>query len=130
MVNKPDDKNVVAVEVVDPPGVTFVKDYKVIEKSYTQSVKKSDVGEFVVPGKLEGHQGKKHQEPVKKEISAEDRMKQKQKNIFKNYDVILSLPTWVSVKLAMNQPEKVEAALEENLEPEPVGKQPPKGKKK
>ena len=88
------------------------------------------MGEFVVPGKLEGNQSKKNtdsQKNSKKEVTPEDKMKQKQKKVMKNYDIILSLKSWLTVKLAMNQPEPV-IPTEEEVE-EPVGKQG-KGKKK
>lgn len=125
---KPDDKNAPVVEVVDPEGISFVKDYKLIEKVYTQSVNDTEAGEFVVPGKLEGHKSKKTQEAKPKELTAEDKMKQKSKNIMKNYDVILAQKQWITVKLAINQPEKVEIIPQED--PEPQSKQPAKGKKK
>lgn len=53
----------------------------------------------------------------------------KTKKIMKNYDIILALKSWISVKLAINQPEKVEVIPEVNAEPEPPAKQA-KGKKK
>lgn len=109
-----------------------VIDYTIIEKNFKQNVPFEETGEFVVPGKLEGNKSKKNVEKQKngpKEITPEERIKQKQKKIMKNYDIILSLKSWLTVKLAMNQPEPVESVEEEEPEVEPV-KQGGKGKKK
>jgi len=69
-------------------------------------------------------------ETVKKEITPEDRIKNNQRKVMNNYDVILSLNSWLTVKLAINQPEPAEIIPEEVVDPVPAGKQPAKGKKK
>lgn len=80
-----------------------------IERSYLQNVKYVDNGEFEVPGKLESNKSKKAQDSSKaKEPTAEEKVKLLQKKIFKHYDVVLSLNSWLSVKIGLNQPEKVE----------------------
>ena len=63
-------------------------------------------------------------------MTPEEKLKKKQKAIFKNYDVILSLDSWITVKLALNQPEKVVETEPAEEEPEPATKAPAKGKKK
>ena len=101
-----------------------------IERSYIQEVKETDNGEFEVPGKLDVNKSKKNQENSKKEETAEEKLKKKQKGIFKKYDVILSLNSWITVKLGLNQPEKVIEKPPEEEEPEPAKQPPGKGKKK
>ena len=84
-------------------------------------------GEFIVPGKVEGYQSKKNKENKnQKEMSAEERIKKKQKAIFKDYDVILSLKSWITVKLALNQPEVVAPVAAPVVEQKAPDKKPGK----
>lgn len=84
-------------------------------------------GEFILPGKADGNQSKKNKESKnQKEVSAEERIKKKQKAIFKDYDVILSLKSWITVKLALNQPEVVEPVAAPVVEQKMPDKKPVK----
>jgi len=129
---KADDKNAVAVEVNDPEDIPFAKDYTLIEKNYKQNISKANKGEFPVPGKLDGvHSSKKHEtsKDASKEVTTEQRERHKQKKIMKDYDIILSLKSWLTIEMAMNQPEPVEE-VEQEEEPPVPDKKNAKGKKK
>jgi hypothetical protein len=102
---KVEDKNAIVVDINDPQDIKFVKgkstivynlDYKLIEKTYLQSVPVNSAGEFVVPGLQEGH---KKEFITNKEVTAEDKIKLKQKKVMRNYDIILSLKSWVTVNI-------------------------------
>jgi hypothetical protein len=63
-------------------------------------------------------------------VTPEDKIKKNQKRIFNDYDIVLSLKSYITLKLAINQPEPVEVVPTEEPELEPQTKKNAKGKKK